>query len=467
MLLTKYYLTLIGSIVLLFSFPIAFGDETKDTSCTENCPNVTSTENSPDIERPKFYKIIDPDIHIDFTSTTNWKGLSSTGDFWKIKDGEGYFLLNSKIKQLNSATFDLKPHLESDIGEEWILRYKLKIDNYEQGTKPAWSELLVGLFSESVNGLNHQWGVGLAFLNGDNTKFTNLMYDYGTYNEWHCCPMKGQLQDMKSLPDKNKTLWVEYVKEKTTLTVRIFADKDFKNLIEQKSVSGWETEDLRFLKIFPLVEDNSVDGYMYGRIDDIKFYNHENTVYQADKKPIPEPLKPKTMEEVLKEVYGSDYLDPVEPEEIYTSPIPESFKKTVSLWANDELSNAEFYSTVKNLVINERMLIEELNMAYGQKLDLTYKPQTITIPKSENCPTCITEKFVMIKWETPEGLPRTASAFLQITTPDNEVIKLTTNSKEGVTFRITNEFSPGLYTIHVTYGNVKFEKTEIYKFKVS
>ena len=38
---------------------------------------------------------------------------------------------------------------------------------------------------------------------------------------------------------------------------------------------------------------------MNGRIDDIKFYNHVTTVYQSDKKPVPDILKPKSHEETL------------------------------------------------------------------------------------------------------------------------------------------------------------------------
>ena len=65
------------------------------------------------------------------------------------------------------------------------------------------------------------------------------------------------------------------------------------------------------------------------------------------------------------------------PEDIYTSPIPPEFKDVVSLWATGITSDSEFYSILKPLVIDERMLVEELSRAYGQKLDLTYKPQTI------------------------------------------------------------------------------------------
>ena len=59
---------------------------------------------------------------------------------------------------------------------------------------------------------------------------------------------------MSSLPGPNQTLWVEYVKGNETLTVRIFDDENYQNLIEQKTVSGWSIDGLRFLKISPLVE---------------------------------------------------------------------------------------------------------------------------------------------------------------------------------------------------------------------
>ena len=128
----KLNLLILFSVFILFSMPMTFGDESENVTCTENCSNVSETENSSESERPKFYKIIKPDIAINFSNSTNWEGLSPVGDYWNIKNGEGHFLLNPKIKQLNSATFDLKPLLESDIGDDWILRYKLKIDTFEQ-----------------------------------------------------------------------------------------------------------------------------------------------------------------------------------------------------------------------------------------------------------------------------------------------------------------------------------------------
>ena len=458
----KIHLILIFSVSLLFSLPLTFAEESEDDSCTENCSNEAGIENTPDIERPKFYKIIPPDLHINFSNSTHWKGLSAVGDYWNIKNGEGHFLLNAKTKQLDSATIDLNPLLESEVGDDWVLRYKLKIDSYEQGTNSKWSELLIGLFSESVNGLNPQWGIGVAFLNGADNKFTNLMYGFGTYNEWHCCPMKNKLENTNSLPGNNKTWWVEYVKEGDTFKVRLFEDNDFRKLIEQRSFSGWTIDGLRFLKIFPLVEDNSANGYMNGRIDDIKFYNHVTTVYQSDKKPVPDILKPKSHEEMLKEVYGSDYaqIAPI-PEEIYTTSIPIEFKETVSLWANDHIPKSEFYGILKDLVINDKMLVEELSSAYEKKLDTTYKPQTIKIPKDKNCTYCIDEKLVHLTWKIPDGLPKAASAVVEITSPENVTTKLTTSSKEGITYHISSDFSPGLYDVFVTYGNLTFEISPI------
>ncbi len=408
-----------------------------------------------DSEKPKFYKIIEPDIHIDFSDDSHWEGLSTNSDYWQIRDGEGYFMLYSKNQQLNSATYDLLPFLESEIGEDWILRYKLTLNNYEQGNNSKWSELLIGLHNESGNGLSNQWGIGIGFLNGANLKFTNLMYGYGTYNEWHCCPIKGQLQKESSLPGSDKTFWIEYTKGEKTLTVKLFDDENFENLIEQKSVSGWAINDIRFLKIFPLVEDSSVNGSMSGRIDDIKFYNHKTSVYVPDKAPIPESLKPKTMDEMLKEALGNDYVAPA-PDEIYTSSIPPEFKKVVKTWAIGNMPDSEFYPILKSLVTDEKMLVEELSRAYGQKLDLTYKPQTITIPKDVNCSSCLVEDFVNIRWKIPDGLPENASAVVDIVSPSGDYTRLTTSSTSGVIFQITNESHPGLYEISVTYANKKF-----------
>ena len=80
-----------------------------------------------------------------------------------------------KTKQLDSATFDILPRLDSgeEVGEDWILRYKLSLDNYEQSTTPTYSELLIGIFDSKNSAITNQWGIGTAFLNGANMKYTN------------------------------------------------------------------------------------------------------------------------------------------------------------------------------------------------------------------------------------------------------------------------------------------------------
>ena len=447
------------SFVLLFSTQFVFAENSNETLCTENCSNLDDEQNLSDPEKPKFYKIIEPDIHIDFSDDSHWEGLPTNSDYWQIRNGEGYFMLYSGIQQLNSATYDLLPSLDSEIGTEWVLRYKLSFDNYKQGTDSKWSELLIGLHNESISGLTPQWGLGVGFLNGDAIKFTNLMYDFGTYNDWHCCPMKGKFENENSLPGKNKTWWIEYVKDEKKLTVKIFEDKNYQKLVEQKSVSGWEPNELRYLKIFPLVEENSVNGFMSGSIDDIKFYNDEISVYAPDKKPLPESLKSKTMDEMLKDALGDEYDEPLTEE--FNAEISDEFKDTVLLWSNGKIPDTAFYSKVKNSVINEKMLIEELSRAYGQKLDLTYKPQTIMLPDDKKCDSCIIEDFIELEWKLPNGLPENASAVIEIITPSNENIRLTTSSKTGSTFRITSEFSPGIYEIFVTYANQKFSISPI------
>ena len=163
------------SFILLSSVQIVFAEDADENTCTENCPNLDDEQSSSDTEKPKYYKIIEPDIHIDFSDDSHWEGLSASSDYWQIRDGEGHFTLHSGNVQLDSATYDLAPLLESEIGEDWILRYKITFDNYKQGNNSKWSELLIGLHNQSVNGLNVQWGIGVGFLNGANLKFTNVM----------------------------------------------------------------------------------------------------------------------------------------------------------------------------------------------------------------------------------------------------------------------------------------------------
>ncbi len=418
-----------------------------------------SVNDTTSIDKPKFYKEIEPDIHIDFSNDLHWTGLSTDSDYWQIRNGEGHFFLHAYVTQLNSATYDLNPLLDSNVGSEWVLRYKLAIDDYQQATSAKWSELLIGLSDTNGSGAVVQWGLGAGFLNGANIKFTNLMYDYGTYNNWHCCPMKGELTDQRSLPGKNKIFWVEYVMEEDVLTVRLFEDNEYNRLIEQKSVNGWIPNDIRFLRIFPLVEDNTVNGYVYGRIDDIKFYNHETTVYQIDKMPLPKELEPKTMDEMLRSVLGDDYVES-KPESEFSTDVPEWLKDTVTMWTSGKIKDNEFYTTIKHLVENDRMLIEELE--YAHSLDLDYKPQTISLPKDIGCTYCLSEDFITLKWELPDHITdKGSSAVVNIKSPDGKTIKLTSHNERQIVFRVTSEFPVGLYEIEVSYGMDKFNISPI------
>jgi len=294
--------------LLFLSFPISeiFAEEER---CTENCSIKDDAIIKPDIERPTFYKEIEPDIHIDFSNNDGWDGLKDNR-YWKISQGEGHFFLKPGEKQLESATFDLLSTIDfTEIGSEWVLRYKLSIDTYKENSTDKWSELLIGIHDSKNSVTTNQWGMGIAFLTGANLKLTNIMYDFGTYNEWHCCPTKAEFQKQESFLNEKQTIWVEYVRSGENFTVRFFEDNDYRKLIETQNVTGWETEDLQYLRIFPLVEDPISNGFISGTIDDIKFYNYQTTVYLPDKKPLPEELQPKTMEEILKEAYGDNYTD--------------------------------------------------------------------------------------------------------------------------------------------------------------
>tara|TARA_Y100000996_G_scaffold276935_1_gene218339 strand:+ start:719 stop:2668 length:1950 start_codon:yes stop_codon:yes gene_type:complete len=296
----------IGLLLLSFSIPEIFAEEDR---CTENCSIKDDAIIKPDIERPKFYKEIEPDIHIDFSNNDGWEGLKDNR-YWKVSQGEGHFFLKPGAKQIESATFDLLSSIDfTEIGSEWVLRYKLTIDAYKENSTDKWSELLIGIHDSKNSVTTNQWGMGVAFLTGANLKLTNIMYDFGTYNEWHCCPTKAEFQKQESFLNEKQTIWVEYVRSGENFTIRFFEDNDYRKLIEVQNVTGWETEDLQYLRIFPLVEDPISDGFISGTIDDIKFYNYQTTVYLPDKKPLPEELQPKTMEEMLKEVYGDNYTD--------------------------------------------------------------------------------------------------------------------------------------------------------------
>ena len=192
-------------------------------------------------ETPSEPEIAIPDLVIDFNNDKNWYGLKSgETPYWKIENGVGKFniqpgTLEPGKRQLESVSIDIENLLGERIGEDWVLRYKLTIDEFKMGSDSSWSQLLIGLFSKPTSGtspdITHgdakQWGLGTAFMTGVDMKRTMLMYDLGFYLEWHSQPEKGSFENEKSLPGEDKTYWVEYRKMKNFLTVSIFDDRSF------------------------------------------------------------------------------------------------------------------------------------------------------------------------------------------------------------------------------------------------
>ena len=215
-----------------------------------------------------------PDLIINFDDTKYWYGLESgETPYWKIEDGVGKFYLESGTlepgeRQLESASIDFQKLLGDKIGEDWVLRYKITFDEFEQGTDSSWSQLLIGLFSKPTSGnepdITHgdanQWGVGTGFMTGVDMTRTMLMYDLGFYLQWHSEPDKGHFKNKNALPDENRTFWIEYRKMKSFLTVSIFDNENYarETLIEKQHTEGWaNVDELRYLRIFPLIETNT------------------------------------------------------------------------------------------------------------------------------------------------------------------------------------------------------------------
>ena len=88
-----------------------------------------------------------PDLVIDFSDDKNWYGLKSgETPYWKIENGVGKFniqpgTLEPGKRQLESASIDLENLLGERIGEDWVLRYKLTIDEFKMGGDSSWSQL--------------------------------------------------------------------------------------------------------------------------------------------------------------------------------------------------------------------------------------------------------------------------------------------------------------------------------------
>ncbi len=415
-----------------------------------------------------------PDLVIDFNNDKNWYGLKSgETPYWKIENGVGKFniqpgTLEPGKRQLESASIDLENLLGERIGEDWVLRYKLTIDEFKMGGDSSWSQLLIGLFSKPTSGtspdITHgdakQWGLGSAFMTGVDMKRTMLMYDLGFYLEWHSQPEKGSFENEKSLPGENKTYWVEYRKMKNFLTVSIFDDGSFERetLVEKQHTEGWaNVDDLKYFRLFPLIETNTSDGVIAGTIDDIEFYNNKKYVTKNfDEKELEEI---KSFEERLNELFDKQNQSNIDKEnkrleKLKRESIPEWLKFPAGLWSDSKLSDKQFFLIVEYLIEQDILAIPLSNY---QLFDDTYKPQTMTIPSDPECTNCVETKLINLRWVLPEELAKKGSnpqIFIQ--NPSNEVTSLSATSADSISYEITNEFLPGIYNVDVIFANEKF-----------
>ena len=132
----------------------------------------------------------------------------------KMELGKFYLIgtLSPGERQLESASLDLEKLLGEKIGEDWVLRYKITFDEFEQGSDSSWSQLLIGLFSKPSSGTSpdithgdaNQWGLGAGFMTGADMTRTMLMYDLGFYLQWHSEPDKGEFERDKCLLNLTK-----------------------------------------------------------------------------------------------------------------------------------------------------------------------------------------------------------------------------------------------------------------------
>tara|TARA_Y100000590_G_scaffold46421_1_gene49224 strand:- start:876 stop:3335 length:2460 start_codon:yes stop_codon:yes gene_type:complete len=416
-----------------------------------------------------------PDLVINFEDNENWYGLESNNNpYWKIEDGVGKFFLTpntlgSGERQLESASIDFEKLLGEEIGEDWVLRYKLTFDEFKQGKDSSWSQLLIGLFSKPTpsgqpditHGDAMQWGLGAAYMTGVDLTRTMLMYDLGFYVKWHSEPDKGQFEREKSLPGTDKTIWVEYRKMKSFLTVSIFSNESFERetLIERQHTEGWNNvKDLKYFRIFPIIETNTSDGIIIGTIDDIEFYNNKRYVIKNfDEDELKEM---KTFEERLQKLFDKQNTVNIETEknrleQLKKESIPDWLKFPTALWTDSNLSNQEFFLIIEYLIKQDILATPLSDYSLFEE---TFKPQTIQIPEDPECITCIETDLINLRWIIPVELSKKGSSSqIIIHSPDGTSSKLSTLSDNSVIFEISNKSPPGIYNVDVIYANEKFE----------
>ena len=100
-------------------------------------------------------------------------------------------------------------------------------------------------------------------------------------------------------------------------------------------------DDLKYFRLFPLIETNTSDGVIVGTIDDIEFYNNKRYVTKNfDEKELEEI---KSFEERLNELFDKQNKSNIDKEnkrleKLKRESIPEWLKFPAGLWSDSKLS---------------------------------------------------------------------------------------------------------------------------------
>ena len=164
---------------------------------------------------------------------------------------------------------------------------------------------------------------------------------------------------------------------KNFLTVSIFDDGSFERetLVEKQHTEGWaNVDDLKYFRLFPLIETNTSDGVITGTIDDIEFYNNKRYVTKNfDEKELEEI---KTFEQRLNELFDKQNQSNIDKEnkrleKLKRESIPEWLKFPSGLWSDSKLSDKQFFLIIEYLIKQDILAIP---LSDYELFDDAYKP---------------------------------------------------------------------------------------------
>lgn len=214
-----------------------------------------------------------PTWESDFTSSTGW---TASGSRMEIVTGSDWLYFDVRRDSTQDTLFyDLGAGNISNTN--WTLRMKVAITAFGTGSnsEKSWIFGFSNLSNESYGSSSNHLAYGHKV--SDNATEREIVIRWGDAEGANA--NVEEVAEGDNLVVAGTTYWYELQRiDTTTLRANIYSDSEFSTLVatRDQTITAGDGEDMRYFRCANNTYSQTLDGYVQGYIQDIKFYNGVN-----------------------------------------------------------------------------------------------------------------------------------------------------------------------------------------------